>query len=92
MAVGRARGRGLLLRSSRFQRDPSWADLRLLVESVGHPESGEPIVSRLVRVRVVGQRGGSGEEKVEVVEVWDGSVERVVSQRTDNRTATVVSV
>ena len=28
------------------QHNPSWADLRLLVEPVGHPESAEPIQLR----------------------------------------------
>jgi hypothetical protein len=55
---------GLLVRPERVRHDPSWAELRLLVEPVAQPH--RPLRNRRVRVTLLRSRGGQMGRSVEV--------------------------
>ena len=61
LAAEEGGGLGLLVRPQDVQHEPSWADVRLLVEPL--PASGR---ARRMRIRVLRCRGGSGGRAVEV--------------------------
>jgi hypothetical protein len=63
LAIEQGGGLGLLVRSERMRNEPSWADLRLLVEPV---PVASPEASRRLRVHVLRSRGGTRGESVEV--------------------------
>jgi hypothetical protein len=64
LAVEQGGGLGLLIRPEGVRREPSWADVRLLVESLPSPSPyGWPRRMRVVLLRC---RGGRGEQTVEV--------------------------
>jgi hypothetical protein len=55
---------GLLVRPERVRHDPSWAELRLLVEPVAQPHRG--LRNRRVRVTLLRSRGGQIGRSVEL--------------------------
>jgi len=64
LAVEQGGGLGLLVRPERVRCQPSWADVRLLVEPLPGPSpSGRPRRMRIVLLRC---RGGRGEQTVDV--------------------------
>lgn len=63
LAIEQGGGLGLLVRSERMRNEPSWADLRLLVEPVPVASAAAP---RRLRVHVLRNRGGTSGESVEV--------------------------
>jgi hypothetical protein len=62
LAVEQGGGLGLLLRPAAARADPSWADVRLLVEPQGDRRGG----NRRLRISVLRCRGGIGGRSVEV--------------------------
>ena len=79
LAVEQGGGLGLLLRPAAARADPSWADVRLLVEPLELDRSrdqssrrrhgattGRGFISRRLRISVLRCRGGTGGRSVEV--------------------------
>ena len=64
LAVEQGGGVGMLIRPHAARRDPSWADVRLLVEPLA--DASPYGRSRRMRVEVLRCRGGRGEQTVEV--------------------------
>jgi protein ImuA len=63
LAAEEGGGLGLLVRPQDMQHEPSWADVRLLVEPLPMSASGH---ARRMRIRVLRCRGGTGGRAVEV--------------------------
>ena len=63
LAAEEGGGLGLLVRPQDVQHEPSWADVRLLVEPLPTSASGH---ARRMRIRVLRCRGGTGGRAVEV--------------------------
>jgi hypothetical protein len=64
LAAEQGGGLGLLVRSERVQHEPSWADVRLLVEPLSQDSASGGW--RRLRVQVLRTHGGSREESIEV--------------------------
>lgn len=76
LAAEQGPGRGVFLRSARFQTEPSWADVRLLVEPLPVPPQcsssrGSPVQSRRLRVHVLHVKGGGFQQPIRVIDVRD---------------------
>ena len=63
LAVEQGGGLGLLVRSERARHEPSWADVRLLVEPV---PLASPEALRRLRIHVLRSRGGESGARMEV--------------------------
>jgi protein ImuA len=63
LAIEQGGGLGLLVRSARARHEPSWADVRLLVEPA---PAASPEGWRRLRVEVLRSRGGMSGERVEL--------------------------
>jgi len=63
LAVEQGGGLGLLLRPEAARADPSWADVRLLVEPLA---GGDPWAGRRLRISLLRCRGGGSGESVEI--------------------------
>jgi len=67
LAVEQGSGLGLLVRPAALRGEPSWADVRLLVEPLPCAQMGTvPYVARRLRIVLLRCRGGRGERTIEV--------------------------
>jgi hypothetical protein len=85
LAAERGGSCGLLLRSSRGLTEPSWADMRVLVDHMPVRQTAIPLESRRLRLEVVSASGSSFDQPATLIEIrHDARVVSVAAELADS--------